>query len=469
MIRKWLYAINGVVAGAACLLLMVAAVFFISRPAEIVVINDVAAVGTGLPKGAFAQDREAYDSIGEPLLSLKFSPISVQLPDLRKALLYYGRNGRPDAQADHPLLHFSFVGTKVASSIEPGKRLYLIYDRKTTPGQYAFSPGNEETPLYIECALEGTEAIVNVRMSCQDGNVISEPAAHAQFALPEKEYVRFGGAPWEIGKWRVDGSLLARQRARWYGPDRFLERHGGEEFSHVNGKHRIDFGEGEESYSVFVGIGECLIWDNDIGKWLSSKPGTDTLGHPLLLVKKVDERLINLELWDNDGRAKLALNLLKSTENWMPQNLQQSFKFMGARTRSQFVFEVNKERMLIRPKDWLVLTETGWLKLTTPEDIDNFVDRKLTGALFVFDGVEKRDDKQVLVGTMFNSTRTEMQTVEMPILQGGGNTPANPNLPSQEDAEVDSDIKTAYKQPPTKEALAIPYKRQGKDRETSLE
>lgn len=469
MIRKWLHFINRVVAGGVGLLLLLSAVLYFSRPAEIMVINDVASVGSGLPKGAFTQNREAYDSIGEPLLSLKFSPISVQLPDLRKALLYYGKNGRPDAQADHPLLHFAFMGNKVAASIEPGKPLYLIYDRKSNPPQYAFSPGNEETPLYMQCALDGAEATVTVVMKCQDGSLITEPSAHAQFTLPEKEYVRFGGTPWEIGKWRVDGSLLARQRARWYGPDRFLERHGGDEYSHVNGKHRIDFGEGEDMYSVFVGISECLIWDSDLGKWRASKPGTETLGHPLLFVKKVDERLINLELWDNDGRGKLALNLLKSTENWMPQNLQQNFKFMGARTRSQFVFEVNKERMLIRPKDWLVLTEAGWLKLTTPEEIDNFVDRKITGALFVFDGVEKRDDKQVLVGTMFNSTRTEMQTVEMPILQGGGAVPPNPNMPPHDEVDADVDIKTAYKQPPAKEALAIPYKRQGKDRETSLE
>ncbi|MCP5507977.1 MAG: hypothetical protein H7A37_06730 [Chlamydiales bacterium] len=47
----------------------------------------------------------------------------------------------------------------------------------------------------------------------------------------------------ELGKWRVDGTLLARQRARWYGPDMFLKRHGGDEFKDVSGKRRIDFGE----------------------------------------------------------------------------------------------------------------------------------------------------------------------------------------------------------------------------------
>lgn len=454
MLKKWLHYINRIIAGAIALLLLSSLFLFFSRPSEIFVVNDIAAVGSGLPKSPFAFPKAQYDKIGEPILSLKFTPATVQVPDLRKILQYYGKNGRPDAQADHPLLHFAFNGSKNVASIEPGKKLYLTYDRKSASTPYAFSPGNEPTPLWIECALNGSEALVKVKMQCEEEGI--EPSDRSEFGIPEKEYVRYGGTPWEIGKWRVDGSLLARQRARWYGLDRFLERHGGEEFSHVNGKHRIDFGENEEAYSVFISMGESLIWDAEQNRWKAVKPGLETLGHPMLIVKKVDERLINFELWDTDGRGKMVMNLLKSTENWMPQNIKQNFRFMGARTRSQFVFEVNKERMLIRPKDWLVLTEEGWRKLTTPEEIDDFVERRLTGALFVFDGVERRDDKQVLVGTMFNSTRTEMQTVEMPVLQGGAATPANPNLPPTDDVDSD-EVKTANRQAQSAEALAIPY------------
>lgn len=114
----------------------------------------------------------------------------------------------------------------------------------------------------------------------------------------------------------------------------------------------------------------------------------------------------------------MTLNLLKTSEQWKPQSVQQDFKFLAARTRTQFVFEVNKERMLMRPQDWLLMTETGWQKLSTEQEIDDYVTRKITGPLFVFDGiVKKEDNKQVLVGTLFNASRSEMQTVEIEVPQ----------------------------------------------------
>ena len=77
--------------------------------------------------------------------------------------------------------------------------------------------------------------------------ILKEPKEHAEFTLPEKEFARLSSlATWELGKWRVDGTLLARQKSRWYGVDKFIERHGGDEYKDKKGKQRIDFGEGEE-------------------------------------------------------------------------------------------------------------------------------------------------------------------------------------------------------------------------------
>ena len=56
--------------------------------------------------------------------------------------------------------------------------------------------------------------------------------------------------------------------------------------------------------------------------------------------------------------------------------------------------------MTLTPQDWLLYIDKGWRKLSTPEEIDAYVDRKTLGYLFIFDAVEKRDDKQVMVGTL---------------------------------------------------------------------
>lgn len=425
MAKKWIEWINLSAALVGILILLAILWIFWINPSDFP-SKDVAVRKTEIPKGAFLKDKTDYEAIGAPVFTLRYSPMSMQIPDLRRYLVYYGRNGRPDVKTDKTLLHFSLTGSKATASVVPDEKLYLSYDKKQSPNQYSFSPNNAETPLWMHATIQGNQAAVKVSMKNDKGEIIHEPLAYAEFTLPEKEFIRFGGAIWEIGKWRVDGTLLARQKARWYGMDRFLEKHGGSEYKELEHKQRIDFGEGDDLYSNYVGLDDCMIWKDN--RWHVVKAGTESVGFPLLCVKKIDERIMNLELWDVDGNGKVALNLLKSNESWIPQNLQQNFKFVGARTRSQFVFEVNKERMLLSPHDWLVLTDNVWKKLVTPEEIDEYVNRKITGPLFVFDGIERKDDHQVILGTMFNASRTEMAPIELPIQQSASsNALAHPH------------------------------------------
>lgn len=415
MIKKWISWINLALMGLAALLFLFSIWFVFSRSSEIL-IEKVPEEKTVLPKRAFALPDEAYEEIQRQLFDLKFTPMSIQLPDLRRFLLYYGKNGRPDANKEGVMMHFGFNGSKETASIEENKKLYLVYDRSSSPGKYSFSQGNAKTPLWIVPQLSVDEAIVKVGMLDDKGNLVKEPAANAQFNLKAREFPRTGGT-WELGNQRVDGTLLARQKARWFGKDKFIERHGGAEYQDLVGKERIDFGEGPDLYSVFVKPGDAMTWTGN--QWKVVKPGKDSLGRPLLFVKQVDERLMKLELWDVEGKSSVALNLLKSQEPRGAQNVEKNFKFLGARTRSQFVFEIDNERMLLSPYDWLLLIDGSWKKLTTEEEIDNYVERKTIGPLFVFDGIKKSGDQQFLSGVLFNSSRSDFQAVEIPVQSGG--------------------------------------------------
>lgn len=414
MLKKWLERMNYAIFAVFALFLLAAGYVQWQRPDMLDVKAPLEQKST-LPKNSFAQKQDAYDQIGEPLLSLEFVPPRMQLPDLRQKLNYYGQNSRPDANKDSSMMHFNTGNQTV--SVAPSQPLYLQYDKSGNAGSYRFSPNNKKTSLWIEAVPEEKEASVLVRMIDENGEIVASPYEYESFQLKEKEFTRFGGKPWEIGKWRVDGTLLARQRAKWYGVDKFLERHGGEEFEDISGKNRIDFSDDEIPYSVFVNEGSTLIWNGE--RWAGVEPGDNSKGYPLLVVKKVDERLMNLELWDVEGKKKIALNLLKSMENWVPQNLQQDFKFLGARTRSQFVFEVDDEKMLLSPHDWLLLTDEGWKKLNTLDEIDDYVDLKDKGTLFVFDGVMRVGDQQVLKGAMYNSTRTKVHDIDLPVQKDG--------------------------------------------------
>lgn len=413
MLKKWLDYLNYGITSVILVLFLYALFLEWKRPNEIY-IPEVKVQKTSLPKKNFTLSKELYDHIGEPLLSLQHRTPRMQLPDLKTKINYYGQNNRPDASDHSSLMHFNLVSGENAS-IEAGKPLYLYYRKDS--GNYYFSPGNKETTLWIEASPKDNEVNISVKMMGEDGSLVATPHANATFSLKEKEFARYGGQPWEIGKWKVDGTLLARQRARWFGVDKFFERHGGQEYQEKIGKNRIDFGDVDDKYSVFVGENSALIWDGT--KWKEVLPGESSRGHPLMLVKKIDERIMNLELWDADGKKKMTLNLLKSMDAWMPQNLQQQFKFLGARTKSQYVFEVGEEKMLLSPYDWLLLTEEGWRKLDNIDGINNYVDLKEIGTLFVFEGINKIGDQQVLKGEMFNPTRTKVHDMELPVLKDG--------------------------------------------------
>lgn len=416
MAKKWLNWFSLGIASLCILCLFVAGMIALSRPSSIEPIPPIPEQRQ-LQKNAFELAAEKYDALNPGLLQIKATPPSIQLPNLKNLLTYYGKNSRPDADKSTPILHFSLTGSKDVISILPQQKIYLTLDRNVTPPKYTFSPNNAQTPLWIQAIPYDGQVMIKVFL-VDDGQFIKKPASNAEFMLPEKEFSRYGGAAWEMGKWRIDGTLLARQKARWYGQDLFFDKHGGKEFAFAKGKQRIDFGEGDDAYSIFVNDNSCVIWKDD--HWQNAEPSDQTRQYPIMCVKKIDTRLINFELWDVNGKGKVVLNMLKSTDTPLPRTLQQTLKFVGARTLSQFLFEVNKERMQLRPNDWLLYKDNRWQLLKDPDTIQRYVDRKLVGPLFVFEGVSKKDDRQVLKGTMYNPTRTEALEIEIPLVPPGG-------------------------------------------------
>lgn len=444
MTKNWIIWINRILIGIIGIFILLTFVYTWNRQEDIV-LPQVSEKKMSLPKGAFIQDQEKYDAIGPPLMTLKFSPMSLQLPDLRNVIVYYGRNERPDANEGESMLHFAITGSKDTESIAPGEPLYLVYDKDQPRIKYVFSPNNKETSLWIDSIPLEKEATVNVSMKNESGQIIRKPEQFAQFNVKEKQFSRYGAKRWEIGKWKVDGTLLARQRARWYGKDMFLERHGGEEYKEKLNKQRVDFGEKDELYSIYLGEGDAAAWTD--GRWKQVTPGDNTQKYPLLVLNKVEDRLLKFDLWDVGGKGKVSLNVIKSSETGSPRNLEKEFKFVGARTRSQLMFEIKGERVLISPKDWFLHTDGKWIKLSTPDQIDAYVERKISGPLFVVDEVLREDGKQVLLGLIYNATRTDVKIVEIPLQQGA--TPVVKDSPKEvprraplgsEDEDIDDEL-----------------------------
>lgn len=436
MVARWIWWINYGLGGLAGLLLLVALtlkIFSHSAIQEPPLQEIPKNIEKELPRSSLKIGQEAHDTIGQPLLTTKVVLPQLTLPDLRPVLTYYGTNSRPDSATDQTRLQFGLTGNQGFAAIAANEPLYLLYDRSQNPGRYILSPENLPTGLWIQATPKDTEAIIKVFLRDDEGKIITEPKVRSEFNLQEKEFARFGGGNWEIGKQRVDGTLLARQRARWYGQDLFFNEHGGEEYAAYVDKERIEFGEGEDRYVVYVGGNDCLIWDGK--RWQQARSVSNSTTYPLLCIKKVEDRLMRLDLWDTEGKGRVAINLLKSTEAWAPQVIQRDFKFISVRTLSQYVFDIRKDRVVLRPGDWLLQTKDGWKKLVSTEDIDAFVDGKAQGVLFIFNGVGKKAEGQVISGTLYNATRSTVFPVEIPV-EHSGNVLNSPQKEAQKAAEV---------------------------------
>lgn len=109
--------------------------------------------------------------------------------------------------------------------------------------------------------------------------------------------------------------------------------------------------------------------------------------------------------------------MMRSRDLWLPPQHKENLRFVGARTWSQFLLETHDRRIMITPDDWLLLTAEGWQKLSSQGEINDYLNRKLIGELFVIDGLEKKNGKQFLTGHLFNSSRSEMQKLEIPLNQ----------------------------------------------------
>lgn len=367
-----------------------------------------------LPESSFTPNDKNYEPLGVNSLLLEYQQPKMRLPDLRPLLQYHGHNMRPDAK-DADSLFFSIgpiTDTNPSFSIKSKEKIYLISQQNPVQ-PFALSPGNRPSSLWIEAENKGPIAHIKTQMKDDRGNIIVEPVDRANFTLTEKP-VSAQSKGFMIDQFRADPTLLSRQKARWKGRDLFLEDHGGEEFEKNIGKQRIQFDEGEDSYSIYLSKDDVMIWKD--GRWIVPEPGMKTNSFPLARVNKLEERVIALELFDITGKNKVALNLLKVQEtNPNLLSINRDFHFIGARTKIHSMFKISNDREIVGPDDWFLQTSDGWKKLKTAKEVDAYVSGLTPGSLLVIDRIVKQNEDQWLHATLFNRSRSAKEEVLLPL------------------------------------------------------
>lgn len=359
-------------------------------------------------------------------ISLNKVALALPVPQLNQEIIFYGVDERPGV--DHVSLLLGINNSEEYVAVDEGQRVFLSYN----DGKYYFSKGNKETALWITPELQAESVSLVVGMLDDEGKEVDFSFRPVTFVLSPKNYFRTTNKTWELGPWRVDATLLARQQARWFGKDIFMDTHGGDEYSCSKGRERIEFDSQGKVYCCYAGEGDVFVWDNN--RWIVKKAESSVKHKPLLRVNKVDDRLMSLELWDADGRAKMSLNVIKLNEYSFATHCVNDIKFLGAKTWKQCILEISGKRIIVHPHDWLLHDSSGWHKLSKAEEITDYVERRVSGELLVIDEIIRQKGSQMLKGHLFNPLRTKVAAVT---LMAGGEQPiVNDEMISEEIVEM---------------------------------
>lgn len=330
----------------------------------------------------------AYESIGSGPLSLNEGQLPRFLHSIRKELVVLAKNTRPDALLSKaPLL----LGLKHAGEekvVESGEIIFIDCKEEGKFPIYHFS--KEKTPLWIKPIVADSTSI-----KIEVGGEIKEKGEFTAQSLEEE------GTKFENDAFR------ALQGVEWCGKDKFIELYGGEEYKEQALKQKLVFSNGRTTYACFVQKGDYLVWEED--RWKLSSFDQISKQVPLACVKGINSENLEIDAWDEKGFYPLHLNLTKKTASLL--KMDEVITAMRFRNSSGLSCMVGKKRMLIKPGDWLVKTSHGWHKLRKASEIDDFLQHKLQGDLFVVDSFDKEMDKTVVKGQLFDDRRKEATKV----------------------------------------------------------
>lgn len=305
-------------------------------------------------------------------------------------LFYYiGKNQRPDA----------LNGKSLWIEYKPGSLLYeIVEDRPYYIQQTAEETIFVEEPEASNYTLEFSEVSGKLIVDIHPHDIENKGYEFTLQNKPDKiEY---------IGEDVFDNHYANKLQATWWGSDAFLREFGGDEYAFALDKERIDFIVDKEIYSVFVSLGEILVFAE--GKWhnLREKNSKD---YPMLVVKKIDNQHLTLCLYSQLGTRPFMHQLSCLT----PQQAVElgGLKFVGAKTQNKWIICSKSNRFIIEPGDWLLYqNKEGWTKLTSLSDIENYVHTPMIGYLFIVESVACDTRPCQLVGKLVNPQRTAVNS-----------------------------------------------------------
>lgn len=342
--------------------------------------------------------------IGKGALALSSEIQSFPFPDLSGEVLFLAKNTRPDASLYEIKLQIGLKGSEKSLKINPEQTLYLAYDQE----HLNFS--KEVTPLWIKPKLDengGDWLQMGIQLSNEEGEKLLNEVR--EFKVTQK---------WKTKKLeevldpqlKRGGEVL--KQGKWWGPDKLFERYGGEEFEKYKGRERLEIQKDKGKKILFINEGDTFIWKD--GEWA---PSLETKGFPIGQVIAVSPYKIEWQVWDIGGLESVLISFNKERSSVISMRFEDIFSRLRRRTSSRVSCRIDNRATILKEGDWLVHTPTGWHTLKNYYEVEALLCFDTMGDLFIFDGLEKAEGKEVFCGTLFNPMRTEQHFVRLPMTQ----------------------------------------------------
>ncbi len=342
-----------------------------------------------------------YEAIGSGALMLNPNQTWGWVSHIAKELCVIAHNSRPDAVDRDAKILLSLKTGQDQKTTTSGKVLFLQQNEES--GSFAFS--EVQQPLWVKpILLDNGRVLIEVGKKMGQLETAHGHEEKGQFVVPASSVS--SGA----GQNRIQEALGQLKNARCWGRDLFIQHYGGAEFGMWKEKYKIEFSQG---YVSFVAAGDYLIWKQ--GRWEEGGLSDLSAEQPVAAVKSVSPKGIELTVWDDSGFYPVQVQLPLEHPGKFSLKPDATPMHPRLRTASQISCMLGKKRVILRQGDWLIKTATGWRNLRRKEDIENCLQHRLKGELFIFDALEKEQGKWVLKGTLFDEMRTQVQNISVPI------------------------------------------------------
>ncbi len=343
----------------------------------------------------------AHEMIGSGPLGLRPVHAHGWVARLAEEMVLIAYDSRPDTSAADARVLLGFKQGKEQLTLLNGKSFYL---KESEQGKGLHS-SMEPTGLWARpIVLEGGSVLFEVgrRLTSGEGEEVEEKA---QFIAGSQ-----GGSMRQAQQ----ECALDLKGAKAFPLDSLLQKYGGKEFASFAVQAVLEISSRVGSYALSVASGDYLAYEE--GEWRQKPLQEIRRDQPVAYVRSALEKGIELDVWDEQGFYPLHVVLDAKRQMTSPFGPDALPSAVRLRTGTQVSCSMGKRRLILKQGDWLLRTSSGWRHLRGLEEIKLYLDRRLKGDLFIFDGIEKESqNKCSLRGNLFDETRTYVQPVSVPI------------------------------------------------------